>query len=146
MSNKYDKLSADFPELYAVHGYSRPEDPSPVYFAIGDGWFSLLYELSTAIMEHVRKNPEALPIITDIKEKYAGLRYYINGGDDVIDDLIEKAEDASYTICEQCGNPGEVMTRGYWLSTRCLEHKDENDRPLREVRLEQDENDRGETD
>ena|ERR1700722_15304582 len=146
MSNKYDKIIADFPELYSKHGYSTPERSFPVYFAIGDGWFSLMYELSTAIMEHVRKNPDSLPSITDIKEKYGTLRFYTNGGDDIIDDLISKAEDASYTICEKCGNVGELMTSGHWLSVRCPEHKSETDRPYREIREEQEKEDRSETD
>lgn len=122
------RLINDFPEIYAKHGYNPAY---PVYFGVGDGWFSLLYKLSSDIVNHIKKKPEAIISITDIKEKFAGLRYYYNGGDDFISDLIDKAEDDSLKTCEHCGDPGEVVSSGYWVSARCIKCRNENDVPVK---------------
>ena len=131
--SKYDKLIADFPDIYLQHGYNPDYT---VGFCIGEGWYDLLKDLSQKIQDHVNKNPDASISITDIKEKFGGLRYYYNGGDEVIDDLVNDAENKSYEICELCGAPGELMTSGYWLSTRCKEHTKEGDRPMKKVQEE----------
>lgn len=54
------------------------------------------------------------------KEKFGGLRFYINGASTEVHELITKAEDASYKICEQCGSSTEVtQTNGRWINTYC---------------------------
>lgn len=57
---------------------------------------------------------------TQIKEKFGGLRFYINGGDDYIYGMIDLAEHMSYNTCEICGDTKTVKLRGKgWLFTRC---------------------------
>jgi RNA polymerase-binding transcription factor DksA len=51
-----------------------------------------------------------------------------------IDELITKAETDCFKICEVCGKPGELYTRGFWLRTLCeesaqLENKSKEDLP-----------------
>lgn len=58
---------------------------------------------------------------SQIKEKYATLRWYFDGPDDGIADIIEAAELLSGHICEKCGRPGKLREGG-WMSTRCDEH------------------------
>jgi len=87
-------------------------------FECGDGWFDLINNLITKIDE-LDVNNEVR--IFQIKEKFGGLRVYIDGpGTDEIYDLIEKAENESYKICEKCGNPGKPNKKG-WISTLCDE-------------------------
>ena len=58
--------------------------------------------------------------IVQVKEKFGGLRFYINGGDDYIDGMIDLAETMSYKTCETCGSTKNVgrTTKG-WISTIC---------------------------
>lgn len=47
------------------------------------------------------------------------LRFYIYGGTDEIRELIDKAEEESVNICEQCGTRENVTTKGGWILTLC---------------------------
>ena len=75
------------------------------------GWESLYGPLIKLCNENNIK-------ITQIKEKYGGLRFYVLGAPDWLWDKIDEAEKKSFTICELCGAPGEL--RGaIWYMTRC---------------------------
>jgi hypothetical protein len=60
-------------------------------------------------------------VATQVKEKYGGLRFYYNGGDDTIHHWVSFAEFMSERTCETCGKPGEVYTDG-WHLTLCKTH------------------------
>lgn len=91
-----------------------------------DGWFTLIDCLSQAcemeierlISEGVPK--EYWPRIAQIKEKFGGLRFYVNGvvsGE--LQAWIRVAEnEESYRTCERCGQPGKLRT-GRWAHTYC---------------------------
>jgi len=70
--------------------------------------------------------------ITQIKEKFGGLRFYYNGGDDYIHGMCWIAESMSYKICETCGSTENVhQTKGGWITTicdKCEQKKNENNR------------------
>lgn len=66
--------------------------------------------------------------IAQIKEKFGGLRYYLDctpdfpvAIQDQMEELVTEAELASFLICEQCGAPGELRG-GSWWKTLCDEH------------------------
>jgi hypothetical protein len=83
-------------------------------FDCGDGWFDLIDQLSADLA------PLGV-VATQVKEKYGGLRFYYHcpsETDDKADELVEAAEEKSYTICELCGEPGECNT-GPWYRVRC---------------------------
>jgi hypothetical protein len=65
---------------------------------------------------------EYLPIIMQVKEKFAGLRFYVSSSDDRIDTLIEFAERMSRCTCEVCGAPGELDDGTGWMKTHCKKH------------------------
>jgi hypothetical protein len=111
---------------------------------IGDGWVPLVDRLLTDL--------KALGwngTVKQVKEKLGGLRFYYdhdryewradptapNGGEVVKvvgtpDDadvaamhrLVDAAEAASFSICEQCGAPAELRVRGNWYLTACADH------------------------
>jgi len=59
-----------------------------------------------------------------VKEKFGGLRFYNIGGDDIIDGMIELAENQSMIICEVCGSMEDItQTRG-WVRTLCRKCED----------------------
>jgi hypothetical protein len=84
-----------------------------------------------AIVRANRKGPgEGTPIkVAQVKEKFGGLRFYFEGGNDAspaIRTCIAAAAQESFHISEVCGQPGYLM--GY-NRTRCDEHFHTGSRP-----------------
>jgi hypothetical protein len=83
-----------------------------------DGWYELLDTLCDDIQNHI--NDTGVPFkASQIKEKYGGLRFYYDGGDEMIMGMVSLAEEMSYHICENCGNKGELSVRHDWFKTLC---------------------------
>ena len=57
--------------------------------------------------------------LTQVKEKYGGLSFYYNGGDDTIYGMVRFAEELSYHICENCGSTTNVSQTEGWIKTLC---------------------------
>lgn len=94
---------------------------------VGAGWATLVGDLFDAAEAYNADHPAAEPAsedaggairIAQVKEKFGGLRFYIYGGDRPFQELILRAEQASFTVCEYCGAPGEPRTRR-WIKTLC---------------------------
>ena len=85
----------------------------------GDGWFDLINTLCEDI---IRVDPNA--IATQVKEKFGILRFDAIAYEDEVFDLIDKAEDASEVICEECGAPGKLEGK-MWFKTICEKCKKE---------------------
>jgi hypothetical protein len=69
--------------------------------------------------------------VRQIKEKFAGLRYYVDVplyGDgssrNQAHDLISEYENKSYSICDICGDAGKEVNLTGWMATRCEAHND----------------------
>lgn len=90
-------------------------------FQCGDGWHQLIDTLCASIQARVEASGVEAQA-TQVKEKFGGLRFYIQGGDDQISGMIDLAEDLSEKICEVCGNPGKKKNVQGWLITRCDAH------------------------
>ena len=95
-------------------------------FAVGSGWWLILESLCTNIQSHIdwkEKQGQAIPqvVIEQIKEKFGGLRFYHQGGDDTTDGMITMAETWASVSCEECGTPGK-RTSGGWIKTLCDFH------------------------
>lgn len=58
-------------------------------------------------------------IVTQVKEKFGGLRFYIGGGSVLVFWIIEKAEEESLRTCQTCGKTGELVSVNGWWSTLC---------------------------
>ena len=75
------------------------------------------------------KNPERLyeisvipqVVAAQVKEKFGGLKFYYNGGDDAIQGMIKMATCLSYHICEKCGAMNELVSQNSkdWIKTTC---------------------------
>ena len=87
------------------------------FFSVDNGWFPLIKELIEDLIALGWDKQ-----ICQVKEKYGGLRFYINGGSDEIFERITKAENDSYEICEKCGKSGELRNDIGWYLTLCEEH------------------------
>jgi len=82
-------------------------------FSVGPGWYGLL---KTLIEESINNGWDKE--VCQVKEKFGGLRFYINGASSEVHDIIHKYENMSYKICEDCGEPGKERTGG-WIRTLC---------------------------
>lgn len=97
-------------------------------FECGSGWYDLILNLSLKVEQLTEElkdrgiEPEYLPVVVQVKEKYGGLRFYLNVGTDEMDQLIEKAEEESLRICDLCGAAGELRVIDGIYMTRCYEH------------------------
>lgn len=137
---QYDKFSnlmeSKFPKMFSGQ-YGG--------FCIGPGWWPILESLCANIQSHIdwqNKNHEKHPvvpqvIVTQIKEKFGGLRFYFDGGDDNVYGMVRMAEAWAEHVCEECGKPGKSRNTG-WIKTLCDEHAAE-----REARYEQYAKDNG---
>ena len=79
----------------------------------------------TAIFERKERpvpEPVEQVVAIQVKEKFGGLRFYYNGGDEYIDGVVAMAESMSYRTCEVCGAPG-TLSGDRWVRTLCEEHK-----------------------
>ena len=88
------------------------------------GWLNLVIELDAKLNELVPQYK-----IRQIKEKFAGLRYYVDiplYGDgstrNQAHDLISEYENESYRICDICGADGKEVNLTGWMATRCEAH------------------------
>lgn len=80
---------------------------------VGKGWHSIIIPL-------IKECNEKGIVITQIKEKFGTLRFYVAGCSDEMWEKIEAAEKLSATTCEDCGKPGKLISGG-WLRTLCDE-------------------------
>ena len=92
------------------------------YASCGEGWNDLIFKLHYKLLE---LDPEYR--IYQIKEKFGGLRYYIEGNKEA-QDATWVAEDESFKTCEVCGEPGELRQNRWW-KTLCDKHDKERNAP-----------------
>lgn len=114
-----EKLYKDFPKLYAGRKKSLKESLMAFGFGCADGWFGLIYKLSQKI---ATLDPKGEVQAVQVKEKFAGLRFYINWGNREVFDLIDEAEKKSLETCEECGKPGKPRNDIGWWQTLCERH------------------------
>jgi len=62
-----------------------------------------------------------VPVAVQVKEKFGGLRFYVQAATDKHYNYISFAESMSYKTCEECGAPGKTYTDG-WHMTLCDIH------------------------
>lgn len=100
--------------------------------AVGAGWWPIIESLCANIQHYTdwwNKNREDRPVVeqvvvAQIKEKFGGLRFYYDGGDEKIDGMVRMAESWADHSCEECGAPGKSR-KGGWIKTLCDKHEEE---------------------
>ena len=81
---------------------------------VGHGWAKFINNLYDAKPRRV--------MVTQVKEKFGGLRFYISGAPEWYHDLIWHYELESKKVCEECGKPGKMRPDLGWIKTFCDEH------------------------
>ena len=127
------KLYQDFPALYRDAKTGVEVNCMQSGFSCGDGWFSLIHQLSAEIEAEAHRlglDPasDEWPRADQVKEKFGTLRFYVStpsmpgsfgievrgpitsirplAGIESIRAMVQEAEARSATVCEYCGNPG----------------------------------------
>jgi hypothetical protein len=134
MSEEFEKY-----DTFAKHMEERfPKMFSGKYggFACGKGWWPILEKLCSNIQHHIdwkNKQLEVVPQVTvaQIKEKFGGLRFYYDGGDEQIRGMVQMAEAWADASCEECGSPGKRRDGG-WIKTLCDHHEAERQQRKKE--------------
>jgi len=104
------------------NGFYPDRDPikDSGFFECGNGWYPLIKDLIIDLIELGWDKQTC-----QVKEKFGGLRFYINGASEEIYKRIQTAEDLSYETCETCGEKGELRRVG-WYKTLCNKHHEEH--------------------
>jgi hypothetical protein len=118
-----NELMLRYPRLYKKQ----------IWPEFSEGWFDLVDKLSAEIYQKYEEwgNISDLPYVAQMKEKFGGLRFYLESDTffmdypekyEELDKIIAKYEKISQTTCEECGSSGTLgrRGRGYWLQTLCV--------------------------
>lgn len=97
----------------------------------GDGWYDLINCLCFVIDNYMENEQSQAKLekrkpcdyiqAVQVKEKFGGLRFYINYNLPEISGAISMAEQMSYYICENCGSTETVTQTQGWIKTLCKE-------------------------
>ena len=104
-------------------------------FACGKGWWLILEKLCANIQHHIdwqNRETEVVPqvVVEQIKEKFGGLRFYYQGGNEYIHGMVTMAESWADSTCEECSGIGKRRDGG-WIRTLCDFHEAEHQERLR---------------
>ncbi|GGM23710.1 hypothetical protein GCM10009425_38250 [Pseudomonas asuensis] len=99
-----EQLYTEFPYLYCGHVKPKSESSMHWGFECGDGWFSLLQELSKDLSYYLAKKPDLNLEVTQVKSKFGILRYHVRGGDLETKRIIASTCQRASSICELTGN------------------------------------------
>lgn len=128
------KLCEKYPKIFKNRNGSMQETCMCWGFSHDDGWYDIIDSLCASIQNHINNkryqfremsqedfDEEHQVVAAQVKEKFGGLRFYVDGGDDWVYGAISMAESMSYRTCEVCGAPGKTRGTG-WVRTTCDEH------------------------
>ena len=137
MNTELDKqLCEKYPKIF-VNRRGLPTETLMCFgFEHGDGWYQILDSLCGQIqnrLDWINRKEEIVKqvVAVQVKEKFGGLRFYYEGGDDYIRGAVSMAEIMASQTCEECGKPGQLRTGG-WMRTLCDEHEAERQQQLKE--------------
>ena len=96
------------------------------FIEVGEGWYNLLDNLLQEIQDYYASkgiSPDKIDIgISQIKEKFGGLRFYISDYEEETMDIIDKYEELSFEFCENCGadiDPDKKIRIFGWIKSYC---------------------------
>lgn len=128
-----EALVKDFPLTFSRNENGR-EPWSMFGFECSDGWEPSIRKtaekLEPLIAAAKVSDPEGYESgyyrTSQLKEKYGTGRWYLSGGTDEMQNLVEAWENETENLCETCGAPGIVRGHGWWYNS-CIEHAKQGD-------------------
>jgi hypothetical protein len=125
MSPELDKkLCEKYPKIFKDRDKSMMESCMFWGLDCGDGWYNIIDKMCGLIAWDIEHNKMPEVVATQVKEKFGTLSFYFYGGDKRTSGIVSMAEQMSGVMCEECGNPGEIVKIGGWVYTRCEKCKE----------------------
>ena len=125
-----NKLADEFPFMSYNPQTINQKPISDLYESFGcecgDGWYELLREMCVEIAKaYADRGIEIDFKPLQIKEKYGTLRVYFASSDEMykpIQEIIDKYEEKSEAVCDECGLPGKLRSDLNWILVLCDTH------------------------
>lgn len=128
------KLYDKYPKIFRQK--DLPESQTCMCWGIdcGDGWYNIIDNLCNVIQSHVENkiqfakynakeetiNPDDFQVeAAQVKQKWGGLCFYVDKGDEYAQGCIDMAESMSYITCEECGSTDQVKSTTGWITRLC---------------------------
>ena len=115
----WEPFRKEFPILFGV--------VLPMRLSAGEGWFFLVWDLCASLEAIARQQvSDGYPPmrIVQVKEKFGGLRYYLQGATEEARAMTRAASVQAETICEACGRSANYCrSRNGWWKAFCLVHQ-----------------------
>jgi hypothetical protein len=89
-------------------------------FQCGDGWTSLIYEMLDKLQAIADSDGLDDLKVTEVKEKWGGLRVYLNDYPKSVSAILDEYNERSTHICELCGEPGDLRYISGVYKTLCI--------------------------
>jgi len=126
-------LCVKYPKIFAQRNMPMNETAMCWGFCCGDGWYDILDSLCNQIQHHIDWKQEQKEkynrgegcvqvVAVQVKDKFGGLRFYYDGGDDMINGMVRMAESWASHTCETCGDKGKHRVTGGWHYVACDKH------------------------
>lgn len=89
-------------------------------YGFPETWTDLIDNLCKEIQDYCDLHDDFQVRCVQVKEKFGGLRFYVEESDSGIDEIIRKYEKQSIKMCQQCGcTDKEVFVVGSWIKYWC---------------------------
>ncbi len=126
------KLHEKYPTIFQNKDLPPTQSLMCFGFECDDGWYELIDEMCEEL-DAIEKMTGIQTIAQQCKEKFGGLRFYVNVlfppnfenadvWDKIIYHVIGAAERNSEQTCEICGKYGQTVKKGGWYKTLCEAH------------------------
>ena len=123
MTPELDRLlCARYPRIFAERHLS-PRETCMCWGFPGDGWYALINALCAELQGLTARYGEPQIVVSQVKEKFGKLRVHVHEASPAQHKAIAAAERMSASICEVCGEPGQLVRDGFYR-TRCERHRD----------------------
>jgi hypothetical protein len=122
------RLKARFPLVFRKLNLERRMKGSPIGerdIECGPGWYPLVARLARSLEAEIQALPRRAQrgiYCVQVKEKFGGLRFYMYGATPAMREAIQRFEDESFHVCEDCGRPGTLRELRGWFVTLCADH------------------------
>lgn len=120
-----DKLCQKYPKIFIDRNADKRSTAMCWGFNCDDGWYWLIDNLCSQLQwdtdNNNKDNNHPQIIASQVKEKFGGLRFYVQEASTEQYSIINWAESLSYHICENCGSTKNIGRTQGWIKTICKE-------------------------
>ena len=132
------KIIKKFPKIFQMVESTPQESCMHWGLCIGDGWYWIVDKLCKSLQYDTDKNGYNQVVATQVKEKFGGLRFYVDEASEGQYEVIHFVESLTYDICETCGSTKDVGQTGGWIKTMCAECAEKGNKELQNNRVKTD--------